>query len=300
MKLTRIITPGLFAFATAALLVPHSARAQSISYSAGDLVLGFEDYSSSSVTGTADYLVDLGPASYFTGLSGGTVVNLTTSDPAHDGQSQVGLGNLATDLATAFNTSNGAPWYTDGTLGNNVQWGIIGATPKTTGEFGLSKATIFLTTPEETPGQGAETIPTTGSVSQQQSWDGNVLNLTAPGNGFGNVPSTSNNAYGAFESNSLTDSWSSEIVNNSDFGTGFNIEQPLDGSNFGPTNSQLDLYELVPNASSATELGTLTLDSSGDLVYTAAVPEPSTYATVALGAAFLVMFRRRLGSRIVA
>ena len=70
------------------------------------------------------------------------------------------------------------------------------------------------------------------------------------------------------------------------FPSGF--EANVDGA---PTS--LGLYEVknVHNTSAATEEGVFTLSSSG-LTYQA-VPEPSTWATILVGAATLLGFRRR-------
>ena len=86
------------------------------------------------------------------------------------------------------------------------------------------------------------------------------------------------------------------------FGSGKNIEQPLSGSFTGPTDSTLDLYELVPHSpqgvTPAQFLGAFTLSESGNattLTYDASsVPEPSTYAMLLFGLVGLWAWRRRL------
>jgi hypothetical protein len=106
---------------------------------------------------------------------------------------------------------------------------------------------------------------------------------------------TSNSAYAAFEASNLSTSWTGEDVSLAAFGGPSGIEQPDGGDFIGPTDSQLDLYELQPSSTSAsaTLLGDFTLSNSGQLNFTAAVPEPSTYATIMLGAAVLLFFHRR-------
>jgi hypothetical protein len=62
-------------------------------------------------------------------------------------------------------------------------------------------------------------------------------------------------------------------------------------SNITTGTDNFDYLEASDNSEQT--LGAWTVDSSGDLFYTAAVPEPSTIATVLLGAAALVGFRFR-------
>jgi hypothetical protein len=298
MKNRHILSIGLLAGAAAALLAPPSAHAQqSISYSAGDLLLGFEKPGNS-----YDYIVDLGPASYFLTLSltPGTT-DITTS--AHSG---AGLGDIAADLsATGGSGGFGASWYNNSaTQGANVQWGVIGATYGfgSTPQFGLPGNTIFETIAEPTPGQGS-TAPAESSQSSQGDVVSNIEAFAGNGS-FQNEESTANSNYATFQPTSSATSWTSNDPSELAFGGSGGIEQPTSGTYIGPTNSELDLYELIPTGFSGSTgtgdlLGSFTLDSSGDLDFTsaAAVPEPSAYGTIALGAAFLLFFRRTHGAR---
>jgi hypothetical protein len=142
-KRTSLLSAGLLAVAAVALLAP-SAKAQTV-YTAGDLLLGFE------LPGNAnDVVVDLGPATYYTGLAATPgVTNITTSQ---------NLGNLAGLLSSTF----GASWATNNaTQGTNVQWGVIGASSKTSIVLGLPKDTVFLTAAE------GDVVPTESSASTQ-------------------------------------------------------------------------------------------------------------------------------------
>jgi hypothetical protein len=288
MKKT-IIPAAILAVAAGALLAPPAHAQTTLSYSAGDLVLGFEDPAAPA----DDYLVDLGQASYFITLSqtpGAT--NITTSDPAYGGS----LGNLAADLSNTF----GSTWHDNNAQGDNVQWGVIGATPKLSSDGSIPEDTIFLTQPENFPGAGSND-PTEGSLSTQKTWDSQVnSDFAGPGNGFVGATTSTNSNYAVVEPSSDSDSWTNEHASYNAFATGLDIEQSQNAAltDIGPTNSQLDLYELLPTSEggtgSGTELGSFTLDSSGDLEFTsaAAVPEPSTYAAIGLGAAILLMLRR--------
>ena len=290
MKKRNILPAGLLAAAALATLAGR-AQAQTVTASAGDLLLGFNEPGVSN-----DYVVDLGPASYFETLAStpGTT-DITTAD-----YSGTGLGNIANDLSTVFGTS----WYANSsTVGSNLQWGIAGATATHTGTppFGIAD-TLFFTVGELTPGSGS-----TGPAAYAASTQDNPAKAIIQGldYNFTGLSDTSNSAYAAVESHSGSDYWSSYSPGLSAFGeAGVNIEQPTSGSYIGPTNSQLDLYELLPTnhggTANGTELGSFTLTSNGDLNFTsaAAVPEPSTYAAVGLGAAFLLLFRRRSRSVI--
>ena len=61
-------------------------------------------------------------------------------------------------------------------------------------------------------------------------------------------------------------------------------------------SAQIGFYDVATVASgshAAPEVGTFSLASDGDLTYTAAVPEPSTWASIIVGAVGLLAFRRR-------
>jgi hypothetical protein len=258
------------------------AQAQTVNYSTGDLVLGFEE------PGNADdYTVDLGSASYFINLasSPGTT-NLTLDDPAYGGS----LGNIDADLTNVF----GSGWATNSsTLGDNVQWGVFGETGKVvSGVAGVPTNTAFLTFAETIPGFGSN-APSEGTNNAQEIWNTHFQTFTASVSGS----QTANSAYASISLASAGDSWSTGEPSGNAFTIGYGIEQPGSGTYIGPTNSELDLYELIPTNEGGTGegelLGDFTLNSSGDLSFTsAAVPEPSTYASAGLGAALLLFFRR--------
>jgi len=277
---------GLLAAAALAFLAP-SGHAGTVAYSTGDLVLGFEDPGNAN-----DYVVDLGSASYFISLasSPGTT-NITANDPAYG----VSLGNIAADLSATY----GSTWYANNaTQGTNVQWGVFGETANLgTSISGVPIDTAFLTVGENTPGSGS-IAPTEFSSTTQNGWNTKFGIFSNPGAGFNNGTATSNSAYATVESDSTYGgAWSNNSPSTNAFTIGFGIEQPTEGTYTGPTNSELDLYELIPTNKGGTGTGVLlgdfTLNSSGALSFTsAAVPEPSTYAAIGLGAAFLLFFRR--------
>lgn len=286
MKKLNILPAGLLA---AAALASLTGSAQALTSNPGDLFLGFNEPGVSS-----DYLVDLGPASYFLSLaqSPGTT-DITTSD-----YSGAGLGNIADDLSTVFGTS----WYANSTTqGTNLQWGIAGSTETKLQSpvLGLPNDTLFFTVGEVTPGSGS-TGPQAFSTNAQNNATTRIINGLAIA--YNGLSATGSSPFGAIEATSgpdtVSNNWGSYNPGSEAFGEDNNIEQPTSGTSIGPTNSQLDLYELEPTdaggSANGTELGDFTLSNSGQLEFTsAAVPEPSTYATVGLGAALLLLFRRR-------
>lgn len=288
MTKTKFLAAGLLA----AALLGHEARGQT-AYNTGDLLLGLEKPGT-----TNQYVVDLGPASYFITLSEspGTITDITTSD-----YSGAGLGNIAADLANAT-SGFGSTWYANSaTQGQNVQWGIFGATSNisggTTGSggtFSLPKNTLFETIAETVPGSGS-TAPAEASSSGQGTVNSLFKSFAGSG-GFKNSTETANSQYATFGPG-IT--WTSEDPSADAFQIGNGIEQPQGAgiTAIGPTNSELDLYELIPtgdtgSTGSGTELGSFTLDSSGNLDFTAAVPEPSTWAILGLGTGILAFARR--------
>jgi len=287
MKKRNILPAGLLAAAALATLAGR-AQAQTVTANTGDLFLGFNEPGV-----TSDYVVDLGPASYFLTLAAtpGTT-DITTSD-----FSGAGLGNIATDLSSVF----GSSWYANSSsVGSNVQWGIAGTTTSKLSSsqvFGLPNDTLFFTAAELTPGSGSTGPAAKGTNAQNTIWT-NINNFELNYTGEND---TANSSHATVQASTQQDIWNVYNPQTNAFGANINIEQPTSGTYIGPTNSQLDLYELQPtdngggSAPNGTELGSFTLTSSGQLDFTsaAAVPEPSTYATVGLGAAFLLLFRRR-------
>lgn len=293
MKHKHLLPLGLLAGAAVAFLAP-SAHAQ-VTFANGNIFLGFEEPGNG-----YDYVVNLGPASYFVGLSTtpGTT-NITNSD-----YGGAGLGNLAADLAsTSASGGFGAQWYNNSaTQGDNLQWGVFGAINPFGNSTGFSGDTIFETIAESTPGSGS-TAPTESSPSSQGTEESKFASFSTD---FKGSADTANSTVATFEATSGGASWTSEDPSEAAFSGPVGIEQPTSGTYIGPTNSELDLYELIPTGDTGatgtgTLLGSFELTSAGNLEFTsaatAAVPEPSTYAAIGLGAAFLLLFRRTRKSR---
>jgi hypothetical protein len=269
MKNHHLIT-GVLAVATASLLAA-SARAQDVPTTTGtDLV--FEMRATTGSGQGYDYEADLG--SYANFQVGGAY-----AQTANFSLSRVSISDISNFGGTPSG-GYGSNWDSDG----DVLWSVIGA--------GISHR-IFAT------GEAAD-APTGLSNTAQGSNANNIAQyVEALGNG--------SNPYGtetgaSTEASFLSESSNTESYYQASGNTGTpNFFGQLSNTDFetvaNGTSSAL-LYQINTSNSGAagTELGTLTLTPTG-LTFTgvdaAAVPEPSTWASIALGAAALLGIRRR-------
>jgi hypothetical protein len=236
------------------------------------LILGLQ------LSGSNDLEVDIGFL--------GTYLNATspfdvTFGAVPSGQPNAGatVTNLNADLRSNF----GAGWDSNSLL----FWGLAG-----TGT-GSSSNTVFLTVDSDN-----SNIPqreaTSGANATSSDIDSLILALSES-------PSTTNSTKAASILTTAAGSWDSFDPATQAFNTGFGIEQ-LDGVDTA-TDSTLNLWELAPNGrnggGNGTDIGSFTLNDSGQLFFTpAAVPEPSTWVSVAGGALILAFLRFRRQRRI--
>lgn len=301
-------TALLLAVAGAAAFA-QPARAANPPYTVGDLLIGFDQAGTTTVV-----VADIGPATKYipTSLNSSLASSygLSTPGTATPGATftvQFGVipststpvTSIGTDLTNTF-----GPNWADNNQENLVQWGIAGGTKHLNpapGTFGLPLNTLFLTQAETTPGVQS-TPPTLLTNATASTADANFVNASqGTTSGFKNSTATANSTEVVTQNTSASNNWldpnSAGSPSTSAFGTGLNIQQALSGANIGPTNSVLDLYLLPPGGlnggGNATYLGYFTLDSSGDLSYTA-VPEPSTNAMLVIGTFGVFAFVRRL------
>jgi len=268
MKLIKLTTT-VAAMAIAAAFATTSAHAQV----AGDVILGFEEPGSGGSSNV--YEVDLGSISQF---STSQTFDLSSSD-----------------LSTEF----GSGWASSSLL----QFGLIGDTESSSslslGSGTLAAKTIitswntFATAPTEKSSQ-------TTAASYIQSLYNDVGNATPSAGSTSSLPAVDT---------TVTDSsgfaYFNKTKSNFGFGAGFatsDLDYNSDASTPLPTSAVLDLYEVAQTSSSTAPgslLGTLSLNSSGDLAFTAtaqAVPEPSSYALVGISLALFWVLRRRNSS----
>ena len=188
----------------------------------------------------------------------------------------VDLGNVyAYDFTTSFTfTNTGANVKTDlsgitgfNTSSANFKWAVLGTDNGLADNWATDTSS---TTPLK-------------SINNQAVRSGAIANV-----GFNALDSTTTNPMGTVQANNNDFAWTNVVSQTGGNFAGYLAE--------GTASSALDFYYL-PNHSSAngTKLGTISYDTvTGDLNFTAqAVPEPSTYAMLGLGAAGLVGVLRR-------
>lgn len=262
MKLIKLAFTAALALA-GSVFFQHANAAQVPFPTDGDLFMGFHS------TSANEYLVDIGQYSLFNNQPVGF---------------HLSLGNYNADLTTAL----GANWFSDIT----AQWGVAGTLDATSQLF-ASKAT---STPHTA-------TPWSRQSTASQTNSGSTIDTMVFGD-YAGQQSTSNNPRGVIHSTGGL-SWAS--YNNganspgSSFGTWVpSIEGPqipgLPGNSI--TTSKLDLFRLDPDNSGTNPpgsyIGTFSIDSAGNVSYDvfAAVPEPSTYASLVGGSVLLLVLLR--------
>lgn len=278
MKLSKFVLTAALALAGSAFF-QQPAGADPVVYNDGDLFMGFR-----STTATNDYLWDIGQYSLFNNQPVGF---------------HLSLGNVGLDLTAVF----GSGWATN----NAVQWGVAG-----THDFdanGNLIANLYASRAE--PNLGTFAQPWQRQSTSSQTNTASSIETLAYGGFFGNE-STANNPTAIIQSTGGI-SWASFQPGGSNtFGGSFStwnptIEAPgLPGTGTGIPGTRLDLFELLPDNSGTNPfgkyVGTFSIDAAGNVSYDvfAAVPEPSTYASVIAGAALLIAVLRFRGRTLSA
>jgi hypothetical protein len=246
MKSPTLAALFLAVFSSVAPLVP-AAEAGNVSYAVGDLFLGFRATGGTGVT--RDYLVNLGPASQF------TVATSAFTVP--------GLNGIAADLTAIF----GADWNIHRADASDVRWSISG-TPGSAVVGGDAARTLFITTPQATPGTLA--APRTRANSSAQAAPTNKL--TALAGAFLQVAgvqnsSTANSPVAIIQAATDANSYASFQTGDSSYSY-FSPTIEGDFAN-GTAGSVLELYRLTPATG-------LTIGTPGDLVGTFTIDDNAT------------------------
>jgi hypothetical protein len=247
--------------AASCAIVATTAQAQfSGTYTQGDFLLGFR---ATGGTGSGnDVVVDLGPINFST--------QTTFSTP-----------NLDSLLVSNFGTG----WNTRSDL---LYGAASGAQPNDS-----NQNTIYGTAPE-TVG-GSESTPWPRPSSSQAIQVKGKVNAEGQAYGFGS-PTVANPA--VLQTTSSTNSYASyqpggTTANSAGISYAY-FNPDIEASN--PSLTTLDLYQGVPGTGSMVDVGDLTIDSSGVVTFTPdsaeVVPEPSTVATMVLGAGLLIAVMR--------
>lgn len=242
-----------------------SARANTTS-SVGDLILAFRVNDGTGTGGTTDLEIDLGytAASLVSAAqSAGGTLSLTSLFSAAD------LRNIFGDGST--NSSwNGR---------SDLVWSVAG----TNGSGGGNS--IWVTDPNGV-------LANVRSANQS----GPAGKINTEYGALNNQPATLSSPNGVSVAAAQANSYSAEIRNGNPgtFSKDYNALTRVTESGVVSSGSiTASLIELVQGTGAGTNLGTFSLDSSGNLEFIVPIPEPSTYAMFGLGAVGVFFLARR-------
>jgi hypothetical protein len=263
MNRKALLAKALFLVTACLAFSAVSLRAQTFIFNPQDLVLAFRQSG-----GASDLVVDIGQASAYYGASGGSSFT-------------IGQYN-ASQLSSAFSSLD------------NLSFSVSGAV-RTSGDPVNPLQTLWVTDPRVD-------INTQSSPWQRQSQfsqgtvGGQIVGI---GNGAvtygGTQPAGPNNTASAVViPDSDPNSYHSFMGDSGDFnGTFQGNAENTTGLNFTTSGSPLvsDLYQLRPGSGDSTLLGQFQFNTDGTMTFTA-VPEPSIWALLPLGALMFVCMQR--------
>jgi len=217
---------------------------------------------------STSYIVNLGQASQFTESGPLTILS--------------GLGNIGADLTANF----GSDWYTR----TDVYWSIYGHNTNGGNPIIYGSVERALDDVRSTPYPALD-------QSSRQNVDSQIVSVLEQTGGYKGLTATANSPVGAFQANSTSaSSYNFQVATpgTSDFGS-LSGWTTIEGS-FGTGDSVLDLWRYA--GSGTTYRGNFTIDNAGVISFnTAAVPEPSTYALLAIAGIALLFMRHRRSVR---
>ena len=253
---------SLMALAAVALAAAAPASAAVVSYTQGDLLMGFH---ASGGTGAGSvYVVDIGSAASFRDANG----SMTLS-----------LGNIGTDLTAIF----GANWSTR----TDLSWGIAGTSSNVATVNGDPIRTLYASQAQITTGdQGTAWVVDSSTVRTATSTRMQTMETA-----FKNYQATANSPFATIQGSTDGNNYSSYIATSTpsanapggiDFGAFAGIE--------GTPAQALNLYRVTDNNPGALE-GSFSISPTG--VVTFAVPEAASSLFVGASALLLAVRRRR-------
>lgn len=299
-----LLKPAILAFSGAALFASPAMAA--ISLGAGDLAVAFYQVNGSGVVQPNTFVFDLGSSSLFRENTLGGSVSVSTVN------SGITSSNIGSQLVSAF----GANWANDST----VRWMVVGGVGASDALTGgdpartsyISRGRASLDAYSTGPGT---TIPTISSTNR--GFLGNSIT------GFFNGTNSASQTVGA-NLDGVTIGTSN--VNSAEdfvppatlglyFGQGIDPTQTFNAGLVGDNNIEgaLDIYRFLHsttgadltagqsggNAATGTGqfIGTLTIDSSGNLAI-GAIPEPSTSLLLGVLGTLGLVRRKRVSARL--
>jgi hypothetical protein len=240
-------------------LASFKANAASLSYSDGDVLLGF--YATGGTGATSTYVVDIGQASQF----------LSRTTPL-----QLSLGNIGADLVATY----GADWNTRADL----YWGFFGATDL--GAVGSDPVYTLYASNNQAKAYAA------GS-GNTQSQPANKINAAGVAFGSNYPSSTANSNFAVVEGTGDPNSFAS--FQNSTTQSFSYFQNAMGNFGSGTAATPLEFYRMFPGSvavRNTTDLGKFTINDSGVVTFTP-VPEPSTCAILTVGLAALLLAKGR-------
>jgi hypothetical protein len=270
LKKTALLALAVAAFAG------RSAEAAVLTYTPGDLFLGFRSSAS-----TTDYLINIGQASIYRDAAPGTSFQLT-------------IGTIAPDLVAVF----GSNW--NSASRPDLFWGVAGS-PANVAAGGDATNTLYATAAEVPFGTPAPSPASPGTNSAQAAPANKMLNLstnyTLAGDSANGVSPAINPA-GLRQDGTVAGSWASFMGGTQAFtGNSFSYFAGGIEGNFsaGEEGTAIDLFRISKNPGGVASLaGTFTINDTGLVTYAvAAVPEPTSGALLCIGGALVGLARRR-------
>ena len=255
-----------------ALLLGAAAHAATVpSPVSGELFIGFRAAEGPDSQGASTaYLIKLGTELSFNASAGSTV--------------QLSLGNLGADLVNIY----GADWSDR----SDLYWGVFGFTNGTS-------VSLFASRERPEPLLRSEAWGPLDELRRSNT----STEISAVINGFGGYKgsqATTNSSVATIQQNDGRSSSYEFQVDRSgtDFGS-LSGWSSIEGSFAdGSEGTLLDLYRI--NSAGTTYRGAFSINDSGVVSFTAAVPEPSTAAALLGGAALLFAVRRRRSQQLAA
>ncbi len=262
MSIKKALTTAVL---VAAGVVLSALPAKALVYTSGDIFLGIR--ATGGTGNTVVYLVNLGQDTQFNGV----------------GSAFAGT-SIGTDLAALY----GDGWNTR----TDLYWGVFGAK----GTLG-GNATLYASREATSANEQADSWASLGSTERGNTLSSinsarNAWQTNGPSGPTAYVPV---NLQGGIQSSTYDSGYYTQVGSDPNFGTSSQWSN-IESSFFNESNGAvLDFYRVTGSANTTGYLGYFSISDAGVVSYTtAAVPEPSTVAMLALaGIGFVIFVRRR-------